>query len=64
MFSTTFQFVETELQGAEWTMGRIKVSSLLLNSDLPDSLPDVLETQIRPYGTKGHVTIQIRLTWL
>ena len=59
VFSTRFQFVETELQGAEWTDRRIKVSSLLLNSDLPDSLHNVLETQIRPYGTKGDVAIEV-----
>ena len=59
VFSTRFQFVETELRGAEWTERRIKVSSLLLNSDLPESLRDILETQIRPYGTKGDVAIEV-----
>ncbi len=59
VFSTKFQYVETELQGVEWTERRIKLSSLLLNSDLPDSLQDILETQIRPYRTKGDVVIDV-----
>ena len=59
VFSTKFQYVEAELQGAEWTGRRIKLSSLLLNSDLPDSLQDILETQVRPYRTKGDVAIDV-----
>ena len=43
----------------EWTERRIKLSSLLLNSDLPDSLQDILETQIRPYRTKGDILIDV-----
>ena len=59
VFSTKFQYVEAELQGVEWTQRRIQVSSLLLNSDLPDSLQDILETQVRPYRTKGRVAIDV-----
>lgn len=59
VFSTKFQYVEAELQGAEWTERRIRVSSLLLNSDLPESLQDILETQVRPYRTKGDVAIEV-----
>ena len=59
VFSTRFQYVETELQGAEWTQRRIKLSSLLLNSDLPDALQDILETRVRPYGTKGDILIEV-----
>lgn len=58
VFSTRFQYVETELQGAEWTRRRIKISSLLLNSDLPESLQDILETQVRPYYGKADVSIR------
>ena len=58
VFSTKFQYVEAELQGAEWTGRRIKLSSLLLNPDLPDSLQD-LETQVRPYRTNGDVAIDV-----
>ena len=59
VFSTKFQFVEAESQGAEWTGRRIKLSGLLLNSDLPDSLQDLLETQIRPYKTRGDIPIEV-----
>ena len=59
VFSTKFQYVEAELQGVEWTQRRIQVSSLLQNSDLPDSLQDILETQVRPYRTKGRVAIDV-----
>ena len=58
VFSTRFQYVETELQGAEWTRRRIKISSLLLNSDLPENLQDILETQVRPYHGKADVSIR------
>lgn len=59
VFSSKFQYVETELQGVEWTERRIKLSSLLLNSDLPESLQDILETRIRPYRTKGDVLVDV-----
>ncbi len=51
VFSTRFQFVEFEVQGAEWTDRRIKLSSFLLNADLPEELQDVLDTRIRPFQT-------------
>ena len=59
VFSTKFQYVEVELQGVEWTERRIKLSGFLLNSDLPDGLREILETQIRPYRTKGDVPINV-----
>lgn len=49
VFSTRFQFVEFEVQGAEWTERRIKLSSFLLNADLPDELSDIMDTWIRPF---------------
>ena len=36
VFSTKFQFVEFEQRGAAWTKREIKLSSLLLNLDVPD----------------------------
>lgn len=59
VFSTRFQYVEAELKGAEWTDRRVNVSSLLLNSDLPEGLQDVLETQVRPYRAKGDIAIDV-----
>jgi hypothetical protein len=38
VFSTKFQFVEFELRGAAWTTREIKVSSWLLNPDVPEEL--------------------------
>lgn len=58
VFSTKFQFVEFELQGAEWTERKIKISSLLLNSDLPENLQDILETQIRPYQGTADIAFE------
>lgn len=57
VFSTKFQFVEFEVRGAEWTQRSIKISSLLLNADLPDEIQDILETQIRPYHASSEVEI-------
>ena len=59
VFSAKFQYVETELQGAEWTNRRIKIRNSLLNSDLPDPLRELLDTRIRPYRTKGDVSIDV-----
>ena len=59
VFSTRFQYVETEVQGVELTGRKIKISSFLLNSDLPGSLQDVLETQIRPYRTKEEIPFDV-----
>ena len=49
VFSSRFQFIETEVRGAEWTERKMKLSSLLLNADLPDELQDILDTQVRPF---------------
>ena len=57
VFSTRFQFVEATLRGAEYTPRRIRISSLLLNADLPKNLQDVLETQIRPFKAMEGVAI-------
>ena len=57
VFSSKFQFVETELQGAEWTKRKIRISSLLINSDLSEDLQDTLDTQVLPYQNKSDVTI-------
>lgn len=57
VFSSKFQFVETELKGAEWIKRRIRISSLLMNPDLPDGLQDVLDTQVLPYQDKNDVAI-------
>jgi hypothetical protein len=60
VFSTRFQFVEVEVQGAEWTQRKITISSLLLNADLPEDIQDILETQIRPYQTSTDTAIDVQ----
>lgn len=59
VFSSKFRFVETEVQGANWTNRRVSLSSLLLNPDVPDDLQDVLQVQIRPYGPDSRVAIKV-----
>jgi hypothetical protein len=59
VFSTRFQFVECEVRGAEWTERRVKLSSLLLNADLPESIQDILETQVRPFQAQGEVELSV-----
>lgn len=59
VFATKFQFIEWELQGAEWTERKIKLSSLLVNSDLPEELQDILETQIRPYQAGSNLALEV-----
>lgn len=59
VFSTKFQFVEFELQGAEWTKREIKLSNLLLNPDVPDTLKDLFETRVKPFSHRGDVAIKV-----
>jgi hypothetical protein len=58
VFSSKFQFVETELKGAEWIKRRIRISSLLINADLSDDLRDLLDTQVLPFQSKNEVAIE------
>lgn len=59
VFSTKFQYVEVEIRGAEWADRRIRLSSLLLNADLPDDLQDLLETQVRPFQFAHDVELNV-----
>jgi hypothetical protein len=61
VFSTRFQFVETELRGAEWTGRKMKLSSFLLNADLPEEIQDVMETQIRPFQKASDQAFEVPL---
>jgi hypothetical protein len=58
-FSTKFQFVEFELRGAAWTKREIKLSSLLLNPDIPDELQDLFETRVKRFSSQGDVAIEV-----
>ncbi len=59
VLSTKIQFVEFELRGAEWTEREIKLSSLLLNPDVPDELQDLFETRIKPFASQCDVAIEV-----
>jgi hypothetical protein len=59
VFSTKFQFVEFELRGAAWTNREIKLSSLLLNPDVPNELQDLFETKVKPFSAQGDVAIDV-----
>lgn len=61
VFSTRFQFVEFEVRGAEWTQRQIKLSSLLVNADMPEELQDVLETRVRPFQTFADIAFPVPL---
>jgi hypothetical protein len=49
VFSSRFQFVDSEVRGLEWSERRLKVKSLLLNVDLAEDLRDLLDTYVRPF---------------
>lgn len=61
VFSTKFQFIEFEVRGAEWTERRIRLSSLLLNADLPTELQDVLDSQVRPFQSVADLKFDVPL---
>jgi len=61
VFSTRFQFVECEVRGVEWTGRKMKLSSLLLNADLPEVIQDLLETQVRPFQRLADMKFDIPL---
>lgn len=59
VFATRFQYVECEVRGAEWAKRRIKLSSILFNADLPESLQDILDTQVRPFQMAADRTFPV-----
>jgi hypothetical protein len=60
VFSTKIQFVECTLRGAQWTEREIKISSLLLNADVPDDLAELFDTKIRPFSRQADVAIPVQ----
>lgn len=59
VFSCHYQFVEVELKGAEWAGRELKLSSVLLNSDVPPDLRELLETRFKPFKALGDKSIQV-----
>lgn len=61
VFSTKYQFVELELQGAEWTHREIALSSILINSDVPKGLQDLLDTRVKPFAGEEDVAVDVQV---
>ena len=51
--------MEFEQRGAAWTKREIKLSSLLLNLDVPDGLVDLFETRFKPFASQGDLAIEV-----
>lgn len=60
IFSTKIQFVECTLRGAQWTERETKVSSLLLNADVPDGLKELFDNKIRPFSKQADVAVEVQ----
>lgn len=61
VFSSRFQYVEFEIRGAQWAERSIRLSSLLLNADLPEPLRDLLDTRIRPFRESAEAAFEVPL---
>lgn len=59
VFSSKFQFIETVLRGAELTKREMRLDSLILNSDAPESLRPLLHTTIQPFSTDADKTVEV-----
>ena len=59
VFSTKFQFVEFEVRGGAWTTRQVKLSSLLLNPDVPDELQELFETRVRPFSSHANQAVEV-----
>lgn len=60
IFSTKIQFVECTLRGAQWTERETKVSSLLLNADVPEGLKELFDTKIRPFSKQADLAVEVQ----
>jgi hypothetical protein len=61
VFSTKFQFVETELRGAELIGREIRLDSLLLNADAPEELRGAMRTTVRPFAADAAQAIEVQV---
>lgn len=59
VFSTRFQYVEFEVRGAVWAEREIRLSSILLNADVPEEMEDLLETKIKPYALQANISVKV-----
>ena len=53
VFNTKFQYVEVELRGAAPSKRQLKLDSMLLNIDMPESVRALLRTHIHPYKAQS-----------
>lgn len=59
VFSSKFQFVETEVKGAEFMRREIRLDSLIVNSDAPEALRSILQTTIKPFSAEADREIPV-----
>ena len=59
VFSAKFQFIETELRGAELIKREMRLDSLIVNSDAPEALRSLLHTTIQPFSTDTDKTVEV-----
>lgn len=59
VFSSRFQFVEPTLRGAELIRREISLDNLVLNADAPESLRNLLNTKIQPFGQDADLRISV-----
>ncbi len=59
VFSSKFQFIEPVLHGAEQIKREMRLDSLILNSDAPETLRQLLKTTIQPFSTDVDKTVEV-----
>lgn len=59
VFSTKFQFIETELRGAALTKREMRLDSLIVNSDAPEELQGLLQTTVQPFNSEADKTVDV-----
>jgi len=59
VFSAKFQFIDTELRGAELTKREMRLDSLIVNSDAPAELRSILHTTVQPFATDSNKEVEV-----
>lgn len=59
VFSTKFQFIETELRGAALTKREMRLDSLIANADAPEGLQGLLQTTVQPFNTEADKAVDV-----
>lgn len=59
VFSAKFQFIENVVRGAELIRREMRLDSLIVNSDAPEALRQLLHTTIQPFSTDADKTVEV-----